>query len=297
MNTLVKHANTISTLDVDQIETPSHVEPRRGRAGASRLAFEPQSMVELGAFSEMVVRSGLAPKSMKSPQAVALAIIQGRELGLTSCAALQGMTVINGQIGYKARLVAQLVVASPVCDLWQVIETGKEIVGRIRLKRRGWEEAQVVEYTIEDAKQARLWDSSDVWKRHPKDMLIARATTRAVVRHFPEVLGGVPMDVELQDKEQAQPKAQPRPKAQGGAALRAAVAELDPVAVVVVDTDEGARDEWRGLQSRLTELVGDVETKDRCTDIRAELDRGDIDKAGALDRLRAAIASIEAAGF
>lgn len=282
-----------------------------------RFAFEPRDISELGTFSEMVIRSGLAPRSLKTPQAVALVCIQGRELGLSSCAALQGMTAINGQIGFRARLVSNLVKSSNVCKLWRVIETD-EMIGRVEVQHVQWDEPQTVRYTVEDAKTAGLWGSSDPWRKHPKDMLIARAITRAVDRHFSEVLGGVPVETALEDKTApaaappppqavtvAPPAAETKPEApkptQGMAGLKAALAQAEPEPEAEPEqenpTREAAADQWRGLHVRLVELVGESEAAKRCESITIEKKRSARGRQKALDQLSEIVAGIEAAGI
>jgi hypothetical protein len=216
-------------------------------------------MSELAEFSKMVMASGLAPKSFRHPSAIALVCIQGSELGLTACTSLQGLISINGTIGFRSKFLAQLVIGSPVCEIWKVLESqNAEMVGRVEVKRRGWSEAQIVTYTMEDAKTAGLWAGSDVWKKHPRDMLIARAITRAATRHFPDVLGGVQVETELLDATAPPPPPPPPsvttkaaadkgPPKKGAAALREALdmtADSGPPIVNVVrdpkESEEGA---------------------------------------------------------
>ena len=56
--------------------------------------------------------------------------------------------------------------------------------------RRGGETLGSATYTMDQAKAANLANKPN-WKANPEDMLVARATTRAVRRHAPAVLIGV----------------------------------------------------------------------------------------------------------
>ena len=315
------HTTSLTTTQNTAISTAAYTPPPKpGRL--DRFAFEPQDITQLHGFSEMVIRSGLAPRSLKTPQAVALACIQGRELGLSSCAALQGLTVINGVIGFRARLVSNLVKSSSVCRLWRVIETD-EMIGMVEVQHVTWSESQIVRYTIEDAKNAGLWGSTDPWRKHPRDMLIARAITRAVDRHFSEVLAGVPMDAALEDTtaqavtvaavepQKTKPKATPT---KGMAGLKAALAEpvavepeaveVEPIKAEVIEaeaeehpTREAAAEQWRTLRDRLVELIGEEKTADACASIKLENKRSAKGRQKALDQLSEILASEEAGGF
>ena len=304
---------SLTTTQNTAISTAAYAPPPKpGRL--DRFAFEPQDIT----------------------QAVALACIQGRELGLSSCAALQGLTVINGVIGFRARLVSNLVKSSSVCRLWRVIETD-EMIGLVEVQHVTWSESQIVRYTIEDAKNAGLWGSTDPWRKHPRDMLIARAITRAVDRHFSEVLAGVPMDAALEDThgqavtvaavepQKAKPKATPT---KGMAGLKAALAEpeavepeaveskpvepeADPTLLInILDeskaeqpeteehpTREAAAEQWRTLRDRLVELIGEEKSAAACASIKLENKRSAKGRQKALDSLSEILASEEAGGF
>jgi len=55
-------------------------------------------------------------------------------------------------------------------------------------------------YTLADAETARLL-SKDNWRKNPEDMLVARATSRAMRRHAPDVMVGVYSADELEDDD------------------------------------------------------------------------------------------------
>tara|TARA_Y100001973_G_scaffold42302_1_gene63193 strand:- start:478 stop:1377 length:900 start_codon:yes stop_codon:yes gene_type:complete len=293
------------------ITTSNYTERGVQKRAPDRFAFEPSHIGELGKFSDMVIKSGLCPRSLKSPEAVALVVIQGRELNLTSMAALQGLIAVNGTISFRSRFAAQMVIRSPDCELWQVLES-KDMIGRVKVKRREWDEPQIVEYTEEDAKRANLWNSSDAWKKHPRDMLIARAISRAVNRHFPEVLGGVAVETDQHDahdthdahQEQPEAPAQPTP-GKGAATLAAAldVITIEPEAQEPTPEEELTREAaaqiWADLKAELIDLVGEEEASARCAEIAVDVDKKRTGKtrAKALDALRAIIAQVQEAGI
>lgn len=314
-----QNGSSVSTLATVQRapRQPANIAPHK-----DRYAFEPNDVAQLEDFAERVARSGLVPKSFKQagPAGIALVCIQGRELGLSACASLQGMTAINGQIGFKAKLVSNLVKQSGVCKLWRVIESD-QMVGEVEIQHATWDKPQIVRYTVDDAKTARLWQSTDPWKRFPKDMLIARAITRAVDRHFSEVLGGVQVDATIEDSTvriaQVEEPAKPKTNKKGSAALRAALLKSEePAEVIEVEvkqvepqaeereepqaeereespTRDEAAEQWRSLYSRLCELIGTEAAQERAGPINKDKKRSAKGRQKAIDALAEIVAECE----
>ncbi|NIQ94514.1 MAG: hypothetical protein GWN87_10080, partial [Desulfuromonadales bacterium] len=56
--------------------------------------------------------------------------------------------------------------------------------------RVGYKEANRVEFTVKDAKQAGLWGKAGSWQQYPKRMLQWRAVGLLARDVFPDVLGG-----------------------------------------------------------------------------------------------------------
>src|SRR6478672_6356580 len=54
--------------------------------------------------AQYLLKSGLCPVALKSPEAVLFVILAGRDLGLSPVAALRGLTIIQGKIEVSADL-------------------------------------------------------------------------------------------------------------------------------------------------------------------------------------------------
>lgn len=128
------------------------------------------------------------------PGAVLLAIGWSQAHGVDLLTAVQNVAFINGRptvdasmqraLAKRHGLNPKIVEASPTSatvELWD----GSELIGSAT-------------YTMENAKTANL-ASKDNWKKNPEDMLVARATTRCMRRHAPEVLLGVFSEDELDE--------------------------------------------------------------------------------------------------
>ena len=91
-------------------------------------------------------------------------------------------------------------------------------------------------YTLDDAKRAGL-DGKDNWKKNPEDMLVARATTRAMRRFAAEVMVGVLLDDEA---EQLDPVTVLTDSSSDGDGSSPAPSPSDITDAEIVDNDDPA---------------------------------------------------------
>ena len=151
-------------------------------------------------LAEGIHKSRLAPDALKTPEAVAVVILGGHEMGMPPMQSLRLLHVINNKLGLSAEVMRAMVLAVPGnrISVQQTDETRCILQGN-----RPGQEAMVVEYSMADAKQEGLADRPR-WKAGPKDQLYARATSRLARRYWPDVIRGFYTIEELQDIE-AQP--------------------------------------------------------------------------------------------
>ena len=159
-------------------------------------------------FARIVVTSGLAPKSFDTPEKVVIALVTGLELGISAMQSLQGLAVTNGRIGVMGDLALALCQASPDFEDYQEAWFGAEGADdwgcRITVKRKG-QTPKVGQFTVRDAKIARLWEkrgkdgAATPWITYPQRMLRYRALGFVLRDAFPDVLKGVKTVEELQD--------------------------------------------------------------------------------------------------
>jgi hypothetical protein len=177
---------------------------------ASGLALE--SFDDAYRFAKMVAASDFAPKDFKGkPESCLLAIQHGSEVGLSPMQSLQSIACINGRPSVWGDAALALVMGSPVCEhVSEGIDgEGEQMAAICVAKRRGYEKATVVRFSVADAKKAGLWGKSGPWTQYPKRMLQLRARGFALRDAFPDVLKGLVTAEEAQDYPQAEAAIQP----------------------------------------------------------------------------------------
>lgn len=181
----------------------------------------PQNGAEAAGGEQVVVRQP-KPLSKRDPFAIAKAvagsryfpdtdtvekavvkIIAGEAIGLDPITAVQGITVIEGKIGYTGNLVATLVQQHAVyayrvkdktnqrCEIefGPAPAPGRDADG----EWLPWPGAYgTSEFTIEDAKRAELVKPRSNWAKYPRAMCFNRALTEGVRTFIPDVTAGTP---------------------------------------------------------------------------------------------------------
>jgi len=162
------------------------------------LPAEGESFEDAMRRAATIVKSGLVPKSLNTPEKVYVAIQTGTEAGLSPMAAVRSVYVIGGSPAWKGEAALGLIRRS---GLAQALEVGCEKIdgdpkdpeavrGFMRWVDLDGSPREVL-YTKADAQLAGLWGKDGPWKQHPKDMLMWRAVGRASKRYFSGVLMGL----------------------------------------------------------------------------------------------------------
>jgi len=188
-------------------------------------AIVPQSIEEMWRVSKMVVLGGLAPKALvgkkggdEAISAVAIAVMAGAELGLPPMVALRSFTVIGGRPALYGDGIVNVVRRSKKAAY---IRTGYDAatgIGWCEAKRSDTGEEKRVEFSVDDAKRAGLWDErptvkkqdwntkawNDVpneapWYRYPQRMQMWRAAGYCLRELFADVLGGITDEYEARE--------------------------------------------------------------------------------------------------
>lgn len=139
--------------------------------------------------------SGMFP-DIQSEAAACAKIIIGRGLGLTDYDAMTGLHIIKGKAVLAANLMAAAIKRAGKYDYraectdseCTVVFYGRTMDGKM-------EQIGTTEYTMEDAKRARL-TGGDNWQKYPKAMLFARCISSGYKQHCPDALGSAPVYVE-----------------------------------------------------------------------------------------------------
>lgn len=163
---------------------------------------------EMKRFATDVANSGLAPRDLKSPEAILIAMQHGMELGLSPAQAIQSIAVINGRPSIWGDAALALVKAHPECD--DVIESfekdGEEGVTAVcEILRRGKQPVKR-KFTKAMATKAGLWTKVGPWQQYPTRMLQMRARSWAMRDAFPDALKGVGVAEEVRDTHRAEPR-------------------------------------------------------------------------------------------
>jgi hypothetical protein len=135
--------------------------------------YEDQSQIAR-AFKE----SGMFPDLKSEAQAI-VKIQAGAELGVEPFAAMTGIDIVQGKPRMNANLQAGLIKRSGRYN-YKVIEHTDSNCKLEFYERWGeqWQSIGVSEFSIKEAQQAGL-ANKDNWKKHPKNMLFARAISNA----------------------------------------------------------------------------------------------------------------------
>jgi hypothetical protein len=161
-----------------------------------------RNLDDLLRFAKMAVVGGAAPKAM-TEGAAAIAIQAGLERGLGLLGGLQQCVVINGTLSWRGQGAFALIQNSPKCKpgtlkKWTEGE-GESMKGIAVAHHVDYAKEHRVEFSVKDAKQARLWGKAGPWTEYPKRMLAWRALSLLARDVFPDVLGGFPLAEEAAD--------------------------------------------------------------------------------------------------
>jgi hypothetical protein len=141
----------------------------------------------------ILARSPMSPDRFKAkPDEILIAYFGLHDIGVRPGPnSLHKCYVVKGKPGYMAQL-QKAVAHRHGWDVEPVEGRCDHESATVRIRRSGTDEPwRHVTFTMEDAVRAGLPDSNPTYKTYPTDMLIARATTRAIGRYCPEVLLGI----------------------------------------------------------------------------------------------------------
>ena len=168
----------------------------------------------------------LGPAYRDRPGAVLLAVEWARARGIDIFVAIQGVNFINGKAVIDATLQRDLAAAAGYHTIVQSGETSATVI----VERAG-EELGRATYALDDARVAGLLGKKN-WQQHPKEMLVARATTQALRWHAPGVMTGLLIADEAESDPVAilEPTTAPEPALDADDVVEAEVVPDDPAA-------------------------------------------------------------------
>lgn len=140
-----------------------------------------------------VAGTEFVPKGLRGkPEAVLACILAGHEAGLSPMTSLRQIYVVDGRPAMAAELMRALVLRAGH-ELWTEESTSTRAI--VCGSRSGSARESRVAWTEDDARRAGLL-GKDNWKKYPRAMLLARATTELCRMIFPDVLAGISHSIE-----------------------------------------------------------------------------------------------------
>ena len=138
----------------------------------------------------IAIKSGLLPKSVRTPEQAMLIALRGRELGVPSVASWGAIHVIEGVTSLSANLMYALALRDRVIRIDPVEETDTSIT--LRGTRLDFDPPVVFVYTYtnDDAKRAGLLLKNN-WQKYGRDMRYARCVSGLIKRLCPDVTTGM----------------------------------------------------------------------------------------------------------
>lgn len=169
-----------------------------------RHAFEPRNLAELRETAELLFGSKMLPGHIRSPQALVLQIMYGRELNLTVGQSIFDLYSVPKPDGTPSKpsmwtelLVARVRARPDICEYMTCVEsTNERCVWEA--KRKDSPKPIRSEWTIADANRAGLTNKPS-WRAFPKRMLMWRAAADVVKTEFQDVTLGIAVREEIED--------------------------------------------------------------------------------------------------
>jgi hypothetical protein len=152
-------------------------------------------------IATVFVQSGLF-KDSRSASAAMTKIMAGRELGLGAFESMQAFDVVEGKVRMTSHLLAALVRKSGTYDFRVLEWTGEVCNIEFRMRTAPdqlWADMEHLGYGyFDDAMRERAGLRKQTasgkpsnWGKHPDAMMWARAISRGVNAHCPDVTGGI----------------------------------------------------------------------------------------------------------
>lgn len=155
---------------------------------------------EMWRFATAVVKSGMGPKSLNSPEKVLIALQTGAEVGLTPMQSIKNIAVINGVGAMWGDAIVGLVRRSPACKTMthRYEGTGESRVCIVNAQRDTGDKCEG-RFGYADAKLAGLLPK-DTYKSYPDRMYLHRARGYVIHDLFPDLIMGLDMAEEVMDR-------------------------------------------------------------------------------------------------
>lgn len=125
--------------------------------------------------AQYLLKSGLCPVALKTPEAVLFTILAGRDLGLSPVASLRGLSIIQGKLEVSADLQLGLFHRAGGKSEWSCLSDAQAIL----ILHAPWlTKPHSSSFSMNDAKRAGI--ATGNYQKYPKAMLRSRAITQGL---------------------------------------------------------------------------------------------------------------------
>ncbi len=147
-------------------------------------------LADLMTLATAIKRTEMVPQVLRNrPDAILAVMMAGAELGVGPMQSLSSIDLIQGRPALSAELMRALVVAQG--HKFRLDQSDTE--AKVTCRRKEWPESEpdaVFTWTVDDARRAQL-TGKDNYKKFPRAMLSARASSEAARAVFPDVIAGM----------------------------------------------------------------------------------------------------------
>lgn len=168
-------------------------------SGPFERQLEPRSLGDTRVLSKWLHESQLF-SGYGSPQAIMSIVLAGRELNLGTMASLRGFHVVKGRVTMAADLMRALVLASGKAEYFMLVERSAERA-TWATKRKGDPEATRLTFTLQEAKDAKLYRAGSAWETHQAEMIAKTASAKLCRIVYADLLFGLYAPEEMGGEE------------------------------------------------------------------------------------------------
>jgi hypothetical protein len=143
--------------------------------------------------ASILVKSGLLPRAIDTAEKALAIMMQGRELGIGTMQALNGINVIQGKATISPQLMLALIFSSGKLHNYEI--DNQQTCCTVTMWRVGMS-PHSEKFSMDDARSMGLLDK-DNWKKQPSTMLKWRAISACARIVFPDVIIGMYMPEEI----------------------------------------------------------------------------------------------------
>lgn len=203
---IVVEAESASVKKTEPVNQPAPVAKKAVELAVSESGtFVAKTFEEQFKIASVFRQSGILPERYKTTEMVMAAMQLCYELGLKPLTAMRQIAVIHGTPSLYGDLPLALVMASKKCEQFEEFYVDKNsnpintanknlaepAFAAVTICKRVGQPVREFHFTIQDAKNAQLYQNTPTWKKYERIMLKYRARSQALKDTFADVLNGI----------------------------------------------------------------------------------------------------------